>query len=102
MPGNVSDMSGSGSMDPQGDGVMLNTLTVAQITQFILLFPSTQHSKGGISISKNHTYPRTVHLILVMRDDSGPDCPNQLPVCPKGKRCSRDSSVYKVLDCKKP
>lgn len=50
-------------MDLQGDEIMnLTPLTLPESHGFILHFPSPQHSKG------DHTYLRSIHLILVMTD----------------------------------
>lgn len=69
-----------------------NTLKVAWITQLILQFPFTGHSKGGLSISKNYTYHGSIHFIPVTMDGSSLNCPKQPLVCPKWKPCSGDSS----------
>ena len=48
-------------------------------------FSFIQHSTRGSSISENHTYHGSVHLIPVTTDGSAPGCPSQPLVCPEGK-----------------
>lgn len=77
--GSLCDMSGS-----QSNVMNLIPLRLHESHGLFCNFFS-QHSKGGSSISKNHTYHGSIHLIPVTMDGSLPGCPNQPLICSKKK-----------------